>query len=61
VLVSGGPKESSLAVPVYRGSASEADAAAPIGSLLCDPVQGRWAWLGKTGRYAVQWLLTGPA
>jgi hypothetical protein len=61
VLVSGGPKEPSLTVPVYRVSPSETDPAAPIGSLLCEPRPGRWAWLGKTGRFAVQWLLTGPA
>jgi len=61
VLVSGGPKEPSLAVPVYRGSSSKDDPAAPIGSLLCEPRPGRWAWLGKTGRFAAQWLLTGPA
>jgi hypothetical protein len=61
VLVSGGSKDPSLAVPVYRGSSSKDDPAAPIGSLLCEPRPGRWAWLGKTGRFAVQWLLTGPA
>ena len=61
VLVSGGPKEPSLAVPVYHGSSFKDDPAAPIGSLLCEPRPGRWAWLGKTGRFAIQWLLTGPA